>query len=139
MAYLGCFAPMDWAESQAGCICSAISLEETAPVAWVWRQKERAAGAASPWRNSAKLSCARRHGTPSHAPRGKLALMKSISMPTVSQQNVRSRDSEAVAAASGAPERCVAWRSSADYAARGVRGDPRGRKFSAGLGVTNPR
>ena len=30
-------------------------------------------------------------------------------------------------------------RSSAGYVARGVRGDPRGRKSGAGLGATNPR
>jgi hypothetical protein len=30
MAYVGCFVPMCWVESQADCICSAISLEEVA-------------------------------------------------------------------------------------------------------------
>jgi hypothetical protein len=138
-ACFGCFVPMYWAESQAGCICSAINLEETAPVVWLWHQKEWVAGAAWPWRNSAKSRCARKRGTPNHAPRGKLALMKSISMPTISQQNVRSRGSEAVAAARGAPGRCVASRSSADYAARGGPGDPRGRKSGAGPGATNPK
>ena len=60
-------------------------------------------GAAWPWRNSAKSSCALARGTPSHAPRVKLALMKSISMPTLSRKKIRSRGSEAVAAATGAP------------------------------------
>src|SRR5713226_7560625 len=112
---------------KSGCICSAISLEEVAIVACRWRQEEWVAGVASPWRDSAKSSCARTHGTPSHAPRGKPALMKLISMPTLSPETTRKKGSEAVAAATGAPERCAAARSSADYVARGVRGDPRGR------------
>ena len=139
MAYSGCFVLMCWAGNQAGCICSAISLEEVAIVACRWRQEEWVAGVASPWRDSAKSSCARTHGTPSHAPRGKPALMKLISMPTLSPETTRKKGSEAVAAATGAPERCAASRSSADYVARGVRGDPRGRKSSVGLGATSPR
>jgi hypothetical protein len=39
-------------------------------------QKEWALGDASPWRNSVKSSCAPKHGTPSRAPRDKLASMK---------------------------------------------------------------
>jgi len=53
--------------------------------------------------------------------------MKLISMPTLSPETTRKKGSEAVAAVTGAPKRCVASRSSADYVARGVRGDPRGR------------
>ena len=98
-----CFVLMCWAGSQAGCMSSAISLEEVVTVACRWRQKEWVFGAAWPWRNSAKSSCARTHGTPSHAPRGKLALMKSISMPTLSPEKIRNKGSEAVAAATGVP------------------------------------
>ena len=131
MAYSGCFVPMCWAGNQAGSMCSAISLEEVAIVACRWCQKEWAPGAASLWRNSAKSSCAPTHGTPSHAPRSKPALMKLISMPTLSPETTRKKGSEAVAAATGAPERCAASQSSADYVARGGRGDPRGRKSGA--------
>jgi hypothetical protein len=76
MAYPGCFVPTCWAESPAGCMYSAISLEEAATAAWRWGHKERALGAASRWRNSAKSSCAQVHGTPSRGPRRKLASMK---------------------------------------------------------------
>jgi len=100
---------------------------------------EWAPGAALPWRNSAKSSCAWTHGTRSHALRGKPALMKLISRPTLSPETTRKKGSEAVAAATGAPERCAASRSSADYVARGVRGDPRGRKSGTGPRATNPR
>ena len=67
------------------------------------RQKELAPGAASPWGSPAKSSCVRTHGTASHVPRSKLASMKSISTPTLSQKKIRSRGSEAVAAAIGVP------------------------------------
>jgi hypothetical protein len=73
-----------------------------------------------------------------HTLRGKLASMKSISPWTLSRKKIRSRGSAAVAAAKGAPARCVASRSSADYAARDGPGDPRGRKSGAGLRAANP-
>jgi hypothetical protein len=66
-------------------------------------------------------------------------LMKLISMPTLSPETTRKKGNEAVAAATGAPERCAASQSSADYVARGVRGDPRGRKSGAGPRAANPR
>jgi|HubBroStandDraft_4_1064222.scaffolds.fasta_scaffold18450_2 hypothetical protein len=135
----GCFVPMCWAENQADSMCFAISLEEVAIVARQWRKKEQAAGVASRWRDSAELSSVRTHGTPSHVPRGKPTLMKLISMPMLSSETTRKKGSEAVASARGAPRRCVSSRSSEDYAARGGRGDPRGRKPGAGLGATNPR
>lgn len=118
---------------------SAISLEGAAACAWRRRETEWAVGAVSPWTSSVKSSCARAIGAPKHAQTGKVALRKSSSMPTLSLETTRKKGSEAIAAARGAPERCVALRSSADYAARGVRGDPRGRKFGAGPGATNPR
>jgi len=83
--------------------------------------------------------CADAWHTELRSPHGKPALMKLISMPTLSPETIRKKGSEAVAAATGAPERCAASRSSADYVARGVRGDPRGRKSGAGPRAANPR
>src|ERR1700676_5469400 len=59
-------------------------------------------------------------------------------MSTLSLKKIRSRGNAAGLAAAGAPGQFVASRSSGDYAARGVRGDPRGRKFGTGPGATNP-
>ena len=103
MDNLGCFALMLGGESQAACMSSAISLEEVVIVSNRWPQKVGVFGAASLWRNSAKSNCALTRGTPSHAPRGKLASMKSISTPTLSRKKIRSRGSGAVAAAIGVP------------------------------------
>src|SRR3954466_1048049 len=44
----------------------------------------RGVGVASPWRNSARSSCARGLGAPSHVPNGRPALMKWISISTLS-------------------------------------------------------
>lgn len=82
---------------------SATSLEEVV-IACRWRQKVGAAGVASPWRNSVRSSCAPTPGTPSHARHGKLALMKLISILTLSPEIIRKKDNEAAAAATGAPE-----------------------------------
>ena len=51
-----------------------------------------------------QVSCALMPGTPSHAHRGKPALMKLISMPTLSPETTRKKGSEAVAGATPAPE-----------------------------------
>ena len=83
-------------------------------------------------------SCARRHGTPGHAPKGRPASMKSISMPTFSPVTIRKKGSEAVGAVTGAPERGARSQSSEDYAARGGRGDPRGRKSGGNSGADSP-
>ena len=99
----------------------------------------RAFGVAWRWRNSARSSCAPVRGTPSHAPRSRPALMKSISIATLSPAMIRKRGSEAIAAATGAREPCEWLQSSVDYAAPGVRGDPRGRKCGAGPRAANPR
>jgi len=48
-------------------------------------------------------------------------------MPTFSLEMTRKKGNEATAAITGAPERSEWWQSSADYVARDVRGDPRGR------------
>ena len=126
-------------ESQAACMFSAISSEEVV-IAWSrWPQKVGVFGVASLWRNSAKSSCAMTRGIPSHAPRSGPVLMKSISIPTLSPAMIRRRDSEAIAAVTGVREQGEWLRSSVDYVARDVLGDPRGRKSGAGLGATNPR
>ncbi len=126
-------------ESQVDGMSSAISSEGRVILSGHWYPRAAVSGVASPWSDSAKSSGARTHGTPSHAPKSRPALMKSISTSMLSPETTRKKGSEAVAAAAGAPERCAASRSSADYAARGVRGDPRGRKSGAGAGATNPR
>jgi len=43
------------------------------------------------------------HGTPSHLPGGKPALMKSISTPTLSLEKIRNKGSKVVAELTGAP------------------------------------
>jgi hypothetical protein len=63
--------------------------------------------------------------------------MKLISMLTLSPETTRKKDSDAVAAVTGVRAQFAALRWSVDYVARDVRGDPRGRKSGAGLGVTN--
>ena len=139
MTNLDCFVLMLGYESQAGCTFFAISLEEAVIVLSCWPQKARVYGVARRWRNSAEWSCARAHGIPSRAPRDRPALMKSISIPTLSSERIRKRGSEATAAVSGAPEPCEWWQSIAGYVARGVRGEPRGRKPGAGPEATNLR
>jgi hypothetical protein len=139
MDNLDCFALMLGGESQAACMSSAISSEEVVIVSSRQPQGIGVFGVAWLWRNSAKSSCALARGTPSHAPRGRLASMKSISTPTLSAEITRKKDSEAVASVIDAPEPCAASRWSVDYVARGVRGDPRGRKSGAGPVATNPR
>lgn len=136
MACFDYFVPMCWAASQAGSTCSAFSSAEAAIAAC---QNEWVSGAASPWRSSARSSCAQMRGTPSHAPRDRRASMKSILTSTLSRKKIHNRGSKGAAAAKGAPGPFVASRSSADYAARGASGDPRGRKSGAGTGATNPR
>jgi hypothetical protein len=52
---------------------------------------------------------------------------------------IRERGSEATAALSGLPIPDELWQSIAGYVARGVRGEPRGRKHGAGPETTNLR
>jgi|SRR5271156_889752 hypothetical protein len=103
MNNLDCFALMLGGESQAACMSSAISLEEVVIALSLWPQRIGVFGVAWLWRNSAKSSCALARGTLSHAPRVRLASMKSISTPTLSRKKIHSRGSEAVAAAIGVP------------------------------------
>ena len=55
-------------------------------------------------RNSARSNSVAANGTPSRARRGRPALMKWISMSTLSPEKIRKKGSEAVAAATSAPE-----------------------------------
>ena len=134
-----CFALTLGGENQAACMYSAISSEEVVVVSICWPLKVGVFGVAWLWRNSAKSSCAPTRGTPSHDPRSRPALMKSISIAVLNPAMIRKRDSEAIAAATGVREPCELLRSSVDYVAPGVRGDPRGRKCGAGPRVANPR
>ena len=52
---------------------------------------------------------------------------------------IRKRGSEAIAAITDVRERGESLRSTADYVAQDVLGDPRGRKSGAVPGATNPR
>jgi hypothetical protein len=127
------------AESQADGMCCAISLEGVATVPGRWPQKAGASGVASPWRNSAEWSCVWAHGIQSHAPNGRPALRKSISISMLSWEGTHKRGSEVTAVLTGAPEPGVTSQSSSDYVAQGERGDPRGRNSRVGLGTTNLR
>ncbi len=100
----GCFALMLGDESQADGISSAISLEEAVILLSRWHPRAAVCGVASLWRDSAMSSCARGLGTPSHVPNGRPALMKWISMSTLSPETIRKMGNEAVAAVIGAPE-----------------------------------
>ena len=133
------FALMLGGENQTACMSFAFSSAEAVIVLSRWPQKGGVFGVAWLWRNSAKSSCALMRGTPSHALRSRPALMKSISIPTLSSAMIRKRGSEAIAAATGVREPGESLRSSVDYVALGVRGDPRGRKCGAGPGEANPR
>src|SRR6516162_967789 len=104
MVNLDCFVLMSGDESQADCTSFAISLEEAVIVLSRWPQKARVYGVAWRWRNSAKWSCAWAHGIPSRAPHDRPALMKSISIPMLSSEEIHKRGSKATAAISGAPE-----------------------------------
>jgi hypothetical protein len=126
------------AESQADGRSCAISSPAVATVSR-WPQKTGASGVVSPWRNLAKLSCVWAHGRQSHDPNGRPALMKSISILTLSSEGIRKRGIEATAALSDAPVCSVTSQSSADYVARDERGDPRGRNAGVGLGTANLR
>ena len=133
-----CFVRMCWAGRRAGTMRWSIRLEGRATADSRWHRQRQVFGAVWPWRNSVTLNCAPMDGAPRHARRGKPALMKSISTSMLSQATTHKTGSEAVAAATGAPERCVASRSSVDYVARAVRGEPRGRKSGAGPKAANP-
>lgn len=98
-----------------------------------------AVGAALSSTNSAKSSCNLGDGTQSRDRVGRLALKRLNSTPTLSPAKIHNKDSEAIAALTSAPGLCGVLRSSGGYAARGVRGEPRGRNSGADLGATNPR
>src|SRR5580693_5454155 len=100
----GCFALMLEDESPDGGMTSAISSEGVVILSGHWYPRAAVSGVASPWRNSSMSSCARGLGTPSHVPNGKPALMKWISIATLSPETIRKMGHEAVAAVIDAPE-----------------------------------
>ena len=104
-----------------------------------WPLRAAVLGDAARSRNSAKSHSAWTHDMLSHIPGGRPALMKSISISALSPEMIRRRGSEAIGAVTDAPERSATSQSNAGYAARGERGDPRGRKSDAGPGAKNPR
>src|SRR5215510_14510690 len=72
--------------------------------------------------------------------RGRLPVWpKPISTRKIIRNAIHKRDIEAVARADVGRECFSALQWNSGYAARGERGDPRGRKSGAGLGATNPR
>jgi hypothetical protein len=78
-----------------------------------------------------------RTGQTIHGPRP--ALSKRISTQKIISSAIHNKDTEEVARAVGGPGSFSGWQSNSDYVARGERGDPRGRKLSAGPGAVNPR
>src|SRR5687767_13445911 len=56
----------------------------------------------------------------------------------ITRSAIRKMDTESTAAAGSARSGSGAWLSSADYAARGERGEPRGRNSGGGSGARNP-
>jgi hypothetical protein len=60
-----------------------------------------------------------------------------ILMPRIRQNAIHKRGSEGAALAGAGRSPFAASRSSADYAARGERGEPRGRKSGGGEGTDN--
>jgi hypothetical protein len=100
----GCFALMLEDESQADGMSSAISLEGLVILLSHWCPRAAVFGVASPWRNSTMSSCARGLGTLSHVLNDRPALMKWISISTLSPETIRKMGNEAVAAVIGAPE-----------------------------------
>ena len=96
-------------------------------------------GPASPWTNSAEPNRGLAAGTPDRAFPGKSAFRISSSAPMLSPETIHRTGSNQVGAAIGAPRRCAGSRSTADYAAPGGFGAPRGRKSGAGPGAENPR
>lgn len=100
---------------------------------------ERLASVFWPEGASAMSNCAPKPGTPSPRPARSLAGLSSIPSPALSLMRIRSKDSEVIPSAEGAPTQCAASRSSAGYDAPGVLDEPRGRKSGAGPRVANPR
>ena len=64
---------------------------------------------------------------------------KPISTPRIIPSAIHRKDIEEVARAGVGPGSFSVSQSNSDYAARGERGDPRGRKCGVVLGATNPR
>jgi hypothetical protein len=67
------------------------------------------------------------------------ASLKPISTPRIIRSAPHNRDIEEVGQVTGGRDSFARSRSNADYAFRGERGDPRGRKFGAGSVAASPR
>src|ERR1043166_5787124 len=98
-----CFVRMGGVGRKAGATSFFINLAGKATVWSRFRQRARAYGVASEWRDSAKSSCTWVIGTPNHDPSGRPVLMRSILISTLSQETIRKTDTEAVPVVSGAP------------------------------------
>jgi len=100
----GCFALMWEDENQVDGMSSVISLEGGVILSGHWYPRAAVSGVASPWRNSSMSSCARGLGTRSDMPNGRPALMKWISISTLSPETIRKMGNEAVAVVIVVPE-----------------------------------
>ena len=129
----GCFVPMCWAVARPP---SRVVLS-----VWWKQQQRKSAGGVVPSGRLARCSAVEKLSqvelaaetwrTSNKRSGGRPALMKWISMSTLSSKKIR-RDNAAVLAIAGAPEcRCAGWRSTGNYAARGEGGDPRGQESPA--------
>lgn len=125
--------------TKGGFVCCAISTLARVAVDWK-RSARQPTGAVWRWRNSAEWSCSKVHGKPpptipARRPASrKWTWTRKISLPG----SRRRRGSEIAAQEVGGRGQSATWRSSADYAVRDGRGDPRGRKSGGGSGADSP-
>jgi hypothetical protein len=102
------------------------------------RQARRPTGAALRWRNSLRLDYWRISGAPRQTTP---VLLPAWSMPIstlrIRQSAIHKKDSKGVGRTGCELSPFSMSQSSADYAARGERGAPRGRKFGGGDGADN--
>jgi hypothetical protein len=124
-------------ESQRATSSAVLSVRWTERPLGCKRPAHQPTGVISRWRSSAGWSCSKGHGRLrlNHADvrRGGRRGRKISQFP-----GRRRKDSEATARAVGGRGQCVRWRWTMDYASRGERGDPRGRKSGGGSGADSP-
>jgi hypothetical protein len=132
-------ALMSGAKSQADGMSCAISVQVVATVPSCWPAKAGNLALPRGGETQPVEFFVRAHGIQSHAPNGRSASMKWISISTLSSEGTRKRGSEVTAVLTDAPACSVTSQLSGDYVARGERGDPRGRKSGSGLGTRNLR
>ena len=106
---LDCFALMLEDESQVDAMSSVISSEEGVTVSSRWPQQVAVSGAAWPWTDSATYSCVLVGGIRRRVPKGKPASMKWTLISMITPKTIRKTGSEAIAAATGAPDECEEW------------------------------